>query len=272
MAHIFKYAVLMAVPDRRRGERVNVGIMVFLEDRVDVRFAGVSKIGALAGGNWRSYADDLQQRLSSQFASGEEAAEFVAASPRVDAVIEASELAPLSIGSASEYESTIDEILNALVVKPRLASRPKSTRINTEIAREFRRERILAHSDEPIESHKVVRDFMVEDELKADFALRNGVLHVMATLDLRRPSVDIKEATLKAVVLDRAKEQFGADTQRIGVYAAGEYAERQFKTHIELLTDYSSGKCFNWHDARSRQAFSDEILRAYGVDRLGRFF
>ena len=34
MAHIFKYAVLMAIPDPARGERVNVGLVIFREDRM----------------------------------------------------------------------------------------------------------------------------------------------------------------------------------------------------------------------------------------------
>ena len=270
MAHTFKYAVLMAVPDRRRGERVNVGIMIFLHDRVDVRLAGVSKIGALTGGNWRNYADDLQRRLSSQFKSGGEAAEYVALSPRIDAVIEASELAFISIGSAAEYESTVADIMNALVEKPRRETKPKSTTINTEIAQHFKRQRILAQSNELIYSHKVVRDFQIEDQLKADFALQNGALHVTATLDLRKSIVGIKEATLKAIVLDRAKEQFGNNTQRIGVYAVGDYVEKQFKTHIELLNDYSD-VCFNWHDERGKREFSEVMRRAYGLDRLGHF-
>ena len=37
MAVTYKYSILQAVPDPRRGERVNVGVVVFLADRLDVR-------------------------------------------------------------------------------------------------------------------------------------------------------------------------------------------------------------------------------------------
>ena len=53
MAHTYEYAVLTAVPNPRRGERVNVGIIVFRDDRIDVRFKeAVYKLRALTGENW----------------------------------------------------------------------------------------------------------------------------------------------------------------------------------------------------------------------------
>lgn len=272
MARTFEYAVLMAIPDRRRGERVNVGIMILLDDRIDIRLPAASKIGAIAGGNWSAYARDLQRRLAIEYKTGGEAARAISVVPQVDPIIEASDLAPLVLESASDYEDTVTEILDTLVIKPKAAHvRSKATRINAEISREFRHEGMLATADQPIESRKVVRNFPIENELKADFALRNGSMHVAATLDLRRTAVNIKEAALKAIVLDRAKEHFGSDTMSIGIYATSEDAMGQFKTHVELLTEYSD-KCFNWSDEGQRQEFQAVFHDAFGLKRLGRFF
>jgi hypothetical protein len=50
MARSYKYAVLTAVPNPRRGERVNVGIIVFRPDGFDVRFKQAEyKLRALTG-------------------------------------------------------------------------------------------------------------------------------------------------------------------------------------------------------------------------------
>ena len=49
MAHIFNYSILTAIPDARRGERVNVGIVVFLAERLDIRFSDIAKLRALTG-------------------------------------------------------------------------------------------------------------------------------------------------------------------------------------------------------------------------------
>ncbi len=63
MGHICKYAILMVVPDSRRGERVNVGLVVFLPDRVDVRCSASKKIGAIATGNWDAYVENAYRQL-----------------------------------------------------------------------------------------------------------------------------------------------------------------------------------------------------------------
>jgi Protein of unknown function (DUF3037) len=91
MAHIFKYAILTAIPDARRGERVNVGIVVLLKDRIDVRFAELSKVSALTGGEWNSYASDVQKRLVSKFKSGVQAEESIRAHPQLDPIFHASD-------------------------------------------------------------------------------------------------------------------------------------------------------------------------------------
>lgn len=136
MAHIFKYAVLMATPDPRRGERVNVGLVVFLNDHIDVRFSELSKIRALAGGYWDDYATDVKRRLIERFASTKEAEAVISRFPALDPVFHASDLAWLSIDAPEEYEGRIKEILNTLVSKPKGQTKPKSRRINTEIARQ----------------------------------------------------------------------------------------------------------------------------------------
>ncbi len=263
MAHIFKYAILMAIPDPRRGERVNVGIVVFLNDRIDVRFAELSKISALAGGNWDAYATDLRRRLIDQFGSSEKAEEIIRADPRLDPVFQASDLSWLSINSANEYEDRIKEIMTSLVIRPKPEeARSKSTRINTEISRQLRSFKVLAKRDETINTHRVVRDFYIskKEELIADFALKNGMMHIAATLDLRKSQVRLDEAALKAITLDKAREIFDSNVKLLGVYAAPEGAQ-QFKPHIELLKDYSD-KVYNWLDESERKAFTGALRRA----------
>jgi Protein of unknown function (DUF3037) len=262
MANIFKYAILMAIPDQRRGERVNVGIVVFLNDRIDVRFAELSKIRALAGGDWDAYASDVRRRLLEQFETSKKAEEVIRTSPRLDPVFQASDLAWLSINSVEEYEGRIKEILTSLVIRPKIEARPKSTRINTEISRHLKNFKVLANRDETIDAHRVVRDFYIskEEELIADFALKNGGMHITATLDLRKSHVRLDEAALKAITLDKAKQIYDSKVKRFSVYAVSEGVQ-QFKPHIELLKDYSD-KAYNWQDESERTEFTMELQRA----------
>ena len=97
-------------------------------------------------------------------------AEFMRLSGVSERIIRLSEIARVS------------SILDTLVKKPRPETRPRSSRINTEMASEFKRARVLAGPRESIEDRKVVRDFSVseEEELRADFAVKNGVIHATA--------------------------------------------------------------------------------------------
>lgn len=247
MATSFSYSVLMAIPDARRGERVNVGIMIYRPGGVDVRLAEMGKVRALTGSDWNAYAYQAAERLKARFASSDEARRFAEAQEPFDPVLRATTPAWFSIDSVVDYEARIRDILSALVLRPKaVATKEKTTRINTEIAHRLKEAKALATvPDEPMESHRVVRDFPVEDELKADFAQRNGVLRVAATLDLRKPHVNIKDATHKAIVLDRAKKIFGPDTKRIAVYAVPPSELNRFHQHLELMHDYSD-EVYNW--------------------------
>jgi len=265
MERIYRYAILTAVPDERRGERLNIGILVFLPDRVDVRFSDLSKMRALTGGEWSRYVADVSNRLATAFARGEEPAELVARFSLLEPIIRFSEVAQFSARDGMQYEQSVVSILDALVNRPRAdLTKPKSTRINTEIATEFRKAQVLALPGEGISDHKVVRDFSISEEenLRADFAALNGVYHITATLDLRLAYLDIGRAALKAIVLDKARKRFDGRSKckRFGVYAAPvDVAE--LKPHIELLSDYSD-EVFNWSEPRARKAYTRAIYTA----------
>lgn len=253
MAHTYSYSILTAVPDVRRGERVNVGAAVYLADRLDVRLSGVAKLRALTGEGWDQFLIEAARNLRQLYEPGDHHNDLSARIALLHGAITLSGTGWFSVESISEYEDSVQQILRTLVDRPRPPSRPKSTRINTEIARQLKRTKVLAASDEGLDEHKVVRYFPIsaEEELTADFAAKNGRYYVVATLDLRMPTVGRKDACEKAIVLDKAKQRFGEDTELIGVYA-GIQSARQYRSSIELLKDYS-GVTFNWleHDQRA---------------------
>jgi hypothetical protein len=206
---------------------------------------------ALTGQDWSEYAKEMAARLASKFSSRLDSEAEISSSPRIDAAFEASDLAWFSIPSVAEYETRVQEILDALVVKPKLPElKTKSSRINTEISKHFKKHKVLARGGELMDSHKVFRDYRIEDELQADFAQMNGVLRVAATLDLRRPNHDIRDAALKAIVLDRARETRG-EIVRVGIYASHAPDASDVRSHIKVLKEYSD-RLYNWEDMRDR--------------------
>ena len=262
MAHIFKYAILMAMPNPIRGERVNVGIVVLAKDQLDVRFTELSKMRALTGADWQDYAGDVKARLRTAFADTSAALEFLSANPKIDPVFHVSDFAFMRVERMDDYELRVADILKSLVMKPKIASKRKSTRINTEISLQLRSIKVLAGKGELIEDHRVVRDFCIskEEDLVADFALKNGSMHIMATLDLRKSDVDLGEAALKAITLNKAKLTYKKKAKLIGVYALNAGEER-FRSHISVLREYSTD-LYNWCDDGQRTAFTSYIRQA----------
>lgn len=119
MAHIYKYALLKATPDPRRGERVNVGIVVFRDNAVDVRFSDVAKLRALSSIEWDSYFALATERMNKSFDTGLQPEDFIARYSILETVIKFSELAWFSASSPDEYEQRIGEIVDVLIRKPK---------------------------------------------------------------------------------------------------------------------------------------------------------
>lgn len=262
MAHIFEYSILQATPDRRRGERVNVGIAVLQPGEIDVRFVALAKLRALTGRRWDAHAQEASRQLRALYSPRKSLGQILHDYMLVEDVFVSSEVSIFSIDEAGQYENRVRDILSVLVQRPEPPKAEKTSRINTEIAKVFRRAKILANKQESIETHKIVRDFYVsaEEELKADFALKNGVYHIATTLDLRKPSVNISQAALKALILDKAEKIYGKDTLRFGVYAIDE-THGHYRPHLEILRDYAS-HIFDWSNPNERRAFTHHMYEA----------
>jgi hypothetical protein len=263
---MYKYCVLMAIPDSRRGERVNIGAVVFCYDKVDVRVPESQKLGCLSEERWDAYVVEAARRIREEFSPEEDPMQFVTRFSATEPVVKMSDLGWFLADTAEQYEAQVSGILSELVLRPKgdRAGQDIPTRrskINAEIAAEFKKIDILANHNETFEDHKVKRDHFVsvEENLRADFVARNGVYHVTSTLDLRRDSVHIKEAGWKAIVLVEARRNFGPDTRGYGVYAA-EHDAIQFRSHIELLRVHSNG-IYNWLNPDDRWAYR-QMMRA----------
>lgn len=262
MAHIFNYAILQAVPDARRGERVNIGVAVFHKTKIDVRLSDLSKIRALTGESWDAYAAAAKSRLEKIFVPDTPAETLMSEFTVLERMIEPTELGWFTFAHEGDYESRLQEILTSLVIRPRKPRKEVSVRINTEIAREFKRVDALADPSEGIDRHKIVRDFYISEseELKADFALKNGIYHIATTLDLRRTNIGVEQAALKSLVLDKAGKIYSGEIRKIGIYAPGVEAAR-FKPHLEILKDYAD-VTYDWSKHEDRRAFTQSMYSA----------
>src|ERR1700722_4215314 len=111
---IYKYAVLMAIPSARRGERVNIGMVVFRPDRLDVRVPAAAKLACLASGEWDAYIAGVTQRLAREFVPGQDPSQFAVRFSLIEPVVRMSEMGWFLVESEGQYETQIADTLAEL--------------------------------------------------------------------------------------------------------------------------------------------------------------
>jgi hypothetical protein len=241
---------------------VNIGLVVFLDATLDVRFAELQKLRALTGRDWEQYIQSYRARANALALEATDEVRLKALGS-LNSVIIPSSFGWLEAADSESYEQRVREIMRGFIERSGEPHAPREPRINTEIALAFRRHKILAKAGDDLASHKVVRnvEFPHHRGLKADFVLKNGAFHVTATLDLRKINVRLDEACLKAVVLDKAKHEFEGDKRLFGVYAVPPADATTFKDHIDLLRDYAD-EIFNWSDPSESTKYQHRMYDA----------
>lgn len=276
MTDTFECSVIRVEPDNRRGERVNVGIVVFKSGTLDVRVIDTRKASLIASQNWNAHIQVFASNLDRLFESEQEAAQLVSLVGSMDRQINLTKLGWFKARSPDDYEVQVRDIVETLVSRPKIMKRAKESSIATEIAASFRSAEILSVHGEPLESGKVIRNFVVDHEagLNADFALKNGALHLATTLNLTSSNPHIGSSASKAITMDKAKKASDR-TKAYCVYAVAPSRKVEVSEHISLIGDYSDD-IFNWHDDDDQRKFKRIFFDAYGsnfptqIDRMAR--
>lgn len=271
MAHSFEYCVLQVIPDRRRGEKVNVGIVVFGDNLVDVRiWSSLHKVHALDA-NF-----DLDQifRLPELLPKWVEHAETNSQKHKLLkdlGIVSVTELGVFECDQV-KYDWFVTDILNSLVKPPAPFRRAKTFgHLQTALKEVFRDHELMGDELDDIEKHLVVANFPISanENLFADFAFKNGVYHVTETINYRVKSGlstdKFEETGLKAIKLIKARETFGKNTKRYVVYSADAKTEKSLTAHINLLSGYAD-QIYNLNSKSDKHGYFARILELAGIN------
>ena len=146
------------MPDPKRGEIVNIGIVVYRSSGVDVKLLSTSsKIrmfdGTTSLAELKKLADSIKSICGFDIAPNEQYGRLKS----FGTGIFVTDMSSFSILNIGEYETVIDDLFNTLVkpYSPR-EPRPSNSRFFTRTKNEFRKLKILANSDSDINNHKIV--------------------------------------------------------------------------------------------------------------------
>lgn len=261
-----EYKVISHYPSQLKSEHVYIGVIVFFQDgKTKVHLLDdLRKLKAIdPNANIdivRSWADSLPKMLEAL--TKEEKIQFMQnfGSWRIS-----------QTGGSFEYETESDYLVRLSVVMDMLSAqkartvktREHTSRLHLDVKDQFQ---IHGWLGKNIAEHEIVTRYELREEVSAEFALKNGSLHVIETLDLRTSNISEKrkEARAKALVLDVAKK-IDSKAKTYTVIAGISQSESQGTR--SLMGDYSDF-LINWESPQEVDLFYHKMADATGKPML----
>lgn len=247
--NVAQYSLLLVNPTVDRLDTVVAGVVLYRSGAWDVRVASnAQKMRAIDP----SFPDSrLMQTAALAYQLTRAAASLRELQASFDGtrlgVLVDSFVGTFTFGSESEYQQEVSAILAESVNPPSslAANAAPITRRRNVVRRKlrahFRARGLWSRNDQDIDNHRVVEHFPISAAhgVIADFALRNGVMHITETIDFEIQSLKGRklEAQAKGFVLNEATKVFGPDTRRY-VVAAGT-SNPDVRPSVLLLSEYA---------------------------------
>jgi hypothetical protein len=236
------FSLVRYQPDMQRQEVVNVGIVLFTSN---------GPLVSLASNQGKLLALDPNFRLTRFFDQGKKLQDALSGLHE-DKVSVKEQVSMFNTGGAlslsapgmlnterRSIESINEELLRDLVTAPakKRIREQQTSRLHTELRQVFKQGKILGSKPGDIAKHLVVPNFPIDAEvgLFAEFALRNGQLHITETVDFRLSTASTKrqEAQAKTLLLVQARERVGSTDLKRYVVVTG--ASAQVQASMNLL-------------------------------------
>lgn len=141
-----------------------------------------------------------------------------------------------------QVQAVLRESVNPLAVDSsrNIISRRRNI-VTRKLREHFQGRGIWSRAEGDIANHKIVERYTISEDhgVVADFALRNGVMHITETIDFELQNLKARrtEAQAKSFVLTESKRVFGADTKTYAVIAGS--ANDEVRKSVRLLEDHA---------------------------------
>ena len=262
MERSYKFSIVRLRPDDARGEQLNAALAVFSEDGVELlpsrRLEKVRAISAaLDPDDLIRLFDNLRELDLEAVRRGASVEERIASLNVFDTIQFSSP--GTFVAGRDTYGARVSAAMKALV-DPEPApfrGRIKRSKLLTQVKVALRRERVLAKPGEDLTSHRVVPQLEIDNGLVADLALKNGVMHVIETVDATNSAEPLRKAVsdiaVASLVLERARMKFSNSKTRL-VYSASSSLAREAEPALEAAANQGV-ELVNWASAQERETF-----------------
>lgn len=271
MVRSYKYAVAQFPSDTIRNERLNIAIIVFEDDWLDVKLPrSLDKIRAISAA-----ADlDLIRESLAKLVNLDQFARSQGAKTPIERLNALSELAVVHISGLGEffaanadvYEHNVHKLIAKLIEPepaPARLIKPKTTKLLSDVKAAFKAERVLALKGEGLEAHRLIANYKIAEGLPADLLLKNGAMHVIQTADASTsdgsPRKTISSIAVSALVFEQARMGFGEqNTKSKLIYKASSLLESLIAPSLDAA-EHQGAKLVNWESRDDRTRFIIEL-------------
>ena len=257
MARCYSFSIVRVGAGAPRDERLNIGIAVLGDDRLDVRLPRtLSKIHALSNALDEATVRAAVENLSEIYgliveqgqSSDERVKQLSAASP-----FNFSTAGQFVAASREAYEAELERLLRKLVEPepaPLKVRQKKPSQLASVLRKTFRKERILAQKGEDLSAHRILTNLVLAEGFAADFVLKNGAMHIIETVDAASPNATPRKAVsdiaVSALTIEQAKIRFGeAETKGRLVYQASAATEAAADSALSAA-EHQGIELVNW--------------------------
>lgn len=267
------YRVIRYVPDRMRGESVNIGLAmkVLATDEWIIRFtSNWRRLRSLQPDANEAAYNEMVYWLLAERALEARSADLESLESRIAEIPPVQLSSERLVGLRDGLEWwTFDQISQQLIDAPksgRNMTGGQKSRLDTSLKNWLKSEDILA-KDETEMAHKFVSGY-VSPGLVApvDFAARNGTLHLVETLDLRGKSSSLKnkksgEAAMAAINLERARIKLDGNVRRYFIYFADDSEiSRELEDRCLDIVDGNVDASYNYGSDSGKKEAQDALL------------
>lgn len=270
MARFSKYSIIRLDTHPARDERLNVGLVVFKDDGLDIRIGRkLEKVRALSGAlDLVQVRENILQLENVDRLLREQG--MSSADERRDTLeglgfVSLSKIALIDSTNMVVYEAAIQSLLTGIVEPEQapLRVQPKRTRLISAVKQALKQERILGRAGDELSEHRVVPHVQLAEGLVADFVLKNGSMHVVETIDAAVSDVSprkiVTDIALSALVLEQARISYGdSETRAKLIYDASASIESIAMPSLYAAA-HQGAELVNWQSRDDRNRFLSHL-------------
>lgn len=274
-----EYDLLVAESPLPRNERINVGIVLWKESgfeiicstsasrlaSLDRNYPRISIFKELISG---TLGDSIAEQLSDKNLSVESARIMLGFLIKPLRTVPGGVMFSDDGDFTNEIERTLDALVRPSKFTVKIKSVRKSNKLESQFKHWLRSSKIMGRTMEDLSKHRVVPQYpvSVEADVYADFAYKNGALHVMETLDMRGATHVTgslrNTAAFKSITLDMAADVVGSG-KRIGIVAASDYSA--IKSALKLF-ERNADEVFSMDSPNDTQRLANLLSTGLHID------